>query len=162
MQLAYGFAVSRRLPQEARSAFGKVLERQPRNPRALYGLGMLSAAQARSSQEALTLFTLAIEVDPSFVEARRGRANVLAQRRNGNSARGNRLVRQDGSERGHALRRRLRLRLDGGQVRQSRGRRWSGECAVELLAAALERGYGREIFTGDEDFGGPARSSEVA
>ncbi len=41
---------------------------------------MLAAAQARSSQEALTLFTLAIEVDPSFVEARRGRADVLAQR----------------------------------------------------------------------------------
>src|SRR5205807_5425800 len=80
MLVAFGFAVHSRLPQKARQAFEKVLQGEPHNARALYGLGMLAAARDRQSQEALASFTLAIEADPVFVEARRGRANVLAHR----------------------------------------------------------------------------------
>jgi serine/threonine protein kinase/Tfp pilus assembly protein PilF len=80
MLLGYGFAVWRRLPDEAKSAFTKVLARQPQNPRALYGYAMLLAQQERGSQAALACFTLALDADPAFIAARRGRANVLAHR----------------------------------------------------------------------------------
>jgi serine/threonine protein kinase/Tfp pilus assembly protein PilF len=80
MLLGYGFAVCRRRPEDARAAFGKVLARDPRNPRALYGQAMLLAERTRSSGAALELFNRALEVDPTFVAARRGRAIVLAHR----------------------------------------------------------------------------------
>ncbi len=76
--LLYGFAVYQRLPDEAQTAFAKVIEREPRNLRALYGYAMLLAKRTRHSDEAVRYFTRAIEADPTFVPAHRGRANVLA------------------------------------------------------------------------------------
>jgi tetratricopeptide (TPR) repeat protein len=78
--LAYGFAVSGRRPEEARDAFIRVLDHQPRNPRAWYGRAMLLARQDRRSDRALTCFSLALQADPAFVAARCARANVLAHR----------------------------------------------------------------------------------
>jgi serine/threonine protein kinase/tetratricopeptide (TPR) repeat protein len=78
IQLAYGFAVSRRLPNKSKEAFTSVLKQEPRNARALYGYGMVLAEQARASQAAVACFTLALDADPTLVAARRGRANVLA------------------------------------------------------------------------------------
>jgi len=80
MLLGYAFAVCDRLPKESRKAFIKILDKDQRNPMALYGYAMLLARQSRQSEEALTLFSLALQVDPSFVSAREGRANVLAHR----------------------------------------------------------------------------------
>ena len=78
--LSYGFAVSGRLPDKAFAAFGKVLERNPRNPRALYGCAMLLQRKSRRSGIALAYFNSALQVDPTFVAARLARANVLAYR----------------------------------------------------------------------------------
>jgi serine/threonine protein kinase/Tfp pilus assembly protein PilF len=80
MLLGYGFAVYRRLPKRAESAFEKVLRQESKNPRALYGYAMLSAKSSRQSERALDCFTLALESDPNFLPARRGRADVLAHR----------------------------------------------------------------------------------
>ncbi|MCI0462727.1 MAG: serine/threonine-protein kinase, partial [Gemmataceae bacterium] len=85
--LGYAFAVYRRRPEAARAAFARVLTRDPRNPRALYGQAMLCAEEAPGSGHALELFNRALEVDPRFVAARRGRALVLAHRDHWDEAR---------------------------------------------------------------------------
>ena len=155
MLVAYGFAVSQRSPKEARRAFAKALERQPRNTRALYGLGMLAAAQARGSQEALTLFTLAVEVDPSFIEARRSRANVLAHRAEWEAARQeiDWCVKTDPSA-ATLYAAACVYSLTAANNSNAALAKWSAERAIELLAEALKRGYGREIFTSDADLAG--------
>ncbi|HEV3445834.1 MAG TPA: tetratricopeptide repeat protein, partial [Gemmataceae bacterium] len=78
--LSQGFAVSERSAQRALSAFEKARKREPRNTRALYGCAMLFQRQARDSLSALAYFNLALQVDPTFIAARRNRANVLAYR----------------------------------------------------------------------------------
>jgi serine/threonine protein kinase/Tfp pilus assembly protein PilF len=75
----YGFAVAARLPEKARQAFNLVLQENPNHPQALYGCGMLRAAQNRP-EEALHYFNQAIQVSPQFVEPRRARAILLARR----------------------------------------------------------------------------------
>src|SRR5262249_25488198 len=50
----------------------------PRNTRALYGLGMLLAQKSPRSPRAFEFFTRALQTDPAFVAARRARANILA------------------------------------------------------------------------------------
>jgi serine/threonine protein kinase/tetratricopeptide (TPR) repeat protein len=74
----YGFAVHRRLPDRAREAFEKVLEESPEHPQALYGLGMLAAEQGKLDR-AVGFFHRAVAANPSFVEARRFRAVLLAR-----------------------------------------------------------------------------------
>jgi tetratricopeptide (TPR) repeat protein len=78
--LSQGFAVSERSAQRALSAFEKARKHEPRNTRALYGCAMLFQRQARDSLSALAYFNLALQVDPTFIAARRNRANVLAYR----------------------------------------------------------------------------------
>ena len=80
MLLGYGFAVSQRLPDRAKSAFDRVLKRDPRNTRALYGCAMLLAREVRGSETALAYCNLALEADPIYVPARTARANILAHR----------------------------------------------------------------------------------
>jgi tetratricopeptide (TPR) repeat protein len=86
MLLGYGFAVARRAPARARKAFLRVLHREPRNPRALYGLAMLFTDRSAASPQALALLNRAVEADPTFVPARRGRALVLAHAGQGSQA----------------------------------------------------------------------------
>jgi serine/threonine protein kinase/Tfp pilus assembly protein PilF len=78
MLLGYGFAIAERRPEDAQAAFLKVIERQPRTPRAFYGYAMLLARRVRDSAEALACLDLALQLDPMFVEARQARAVVLA------------------------------------------------------------------------------------
>jgi signal transduction histidine kinase/Tfp pilus assembly protein PilF len=61
MLLGYGFAVAERLPARASMAFSKVLQREPRNHRALYGLGMLFSNRSPGSDQALFFFNQAVE-----------------------------------------------------------------------------------------------------
>jgi tetratricopeptide (TPR) repeat protein len=75
----YGFAVAHRLPDKARAAFDDILRRHPKHPQALYGVAILLVEQGLS-EEALPLFTRAAEADPAFVDARRGRAVLLARK----------------------------------------------------------------------------------
>jgi serine/threonine protein kinase/Flp pilus assembly protein TadD len=74
----YGFAVSQRLPGKARQAFGDVLRQHPDHPQALYGQAMLLVRDGQERQ-AITLFNQAIEACPTFSEARRFRAVLLAR-----------------------------------------------------------------------------------
>ena len=74
----YGFAVSARLPQQARAAFEEILRDDPKHVQALYGVGMLEL-QDGSTEQALGYFAKALETDPGFVAARRQRALLLAR-----------------------------------------------------------------------------------
>jgi tetratricopeptide (TPR) repeat protein len=74
----YGFAVSQRLPDKARQAFGDVLQQQPDHPQALYGQAMLLVRDGMEGK-AITLFNKALEASPTFIEARRFRAVLLAR-----------------------------------------------------------------------------------
>jgi eukaryotic-like serine/threonine-protein kinase len=152
--LAYGFAISSRCPEDAQRAFVRVLEQQPRNPRAWYGRAMLLARQDRGSPGALTCFSLALQADPGFVAARCGRANVLAHRREWE------LARQDiewclgtnpsGSTRyAGACVYALMARGYGGELAQKLVDR-----ALQLLQQAFEHGYGKDRASKDSDLDG--------
>jgi hypothetical protein len=71
------FAVSARLPDNARDAFEDVLREDPDHPQSLYGRAMLCAEQGQSGR-ADALFDRAIAVKHDFVEARRFRPVLLA------------------------------------------------------------------------------------
>ena len=74
----YGFAVSARLPKQAQEAFDDVLRHDPHHPQALYGRGMLAMDHGHPGM-ALQFFNRALEVNPSFIEARRYRAVLLSR-----------------------------------------------------------------------------------
>jgi tetratricopeptide (TPR) repeat protein len=153
--VAYGFAVCRRLPSEARSAFTKVIEADPRNTRARYGLGMLAAARDRQSAEALALFTMAIDIDPAFVEARRGRANVLAHRGEWDWARQDIDWCVKTEPTGVTLYAGACVyALMAEKCTNQVLAKWAGERALALLEAALKRGYGRAQAETDVDLTG--------
>jgi serine/threonine protein kinase/Tfp pilus assembly protein PilF len=78
MRWAYGFAVARRLPEDARRAFNDVLRQDPSNARALYGRAMLAAGKDELT-EALRFFDRAVQADPNFSEAWRYRAVLQAR-----------------------------------------------------------------------------------
>jgi len=153
--VAFGFAVSARLPREAEEAFTKVVRLDPRNLRGLYGLGMLAAGRQRHSPEALLLFTRALELDPAFIEARRGRANVLAHQGQWAGARQDIdwCVKMDPSG--------ITLYAAGcvyALIAEKCADRIqadaAGEHALALLAAAFEQGYGRDRAAADTDLAG--------
>jgi tetratricopeptide (TPR) repeat protein len=150
--LAYAFAVYPRLPEEARAAFAEVLRQEPRSTHALYGLGMLAAHHDRGSPEALALFTRALEIDPAFLEARRGRALVLAHQGDFDEAHKDIALCLRANASGatlyagacvYAL---LAERCgDAGRVR------WCRERALVLLRLAFQAGYGTDRAAADDD-----------
>jgi serine/threonine protein kinase/Flp pilus assembly protein TadD len=79
IQWVYGFAVNRRLPANAKQAFEDVLRERPDHPQALYGRGLMEVEEGRTA-EALRSFSRLLEIQPSFLEARRFRAILLARR----------------------------------------------------------------------------------
>ena len=161
MLVAYGFAVYRRLPIESQAAFTKVLAGEPRNTRARYGLGMLAAARDRQSQEALTLFTMAIDLDPSFVEARRGRANVSAHRGEWDWARQDIDWCVKTEPTGVTLYAGACVyALMADKCTNRVLAKWAGERALDLLAAALARGYGGDQADTDTDLSGIRNQAE--
>jgi tetratricopeptide (TPR) repeat protein len=159
--LAYGFTVHGRLPEEAAGAFQEVLRGEPRNPRALYGLGMLAAARARDSREAVGFFTQALDADPTFPDARRGRANVLAHLGEWEGARKDIDWCVKAEPTGvtlyaaacvYAL-----LSEKGASAALAN---WARERAIVLLRAALARGYGRDRAADDRDLAALRRHPE--
>ena len=76
--LRYGFAVYKRSPDAAGRAFAEVLRHQADHPHALYGKAMVLAEQGRD-REAATCFDMAVAAHPTFVDARRCRAVLLAR-----------------------------------------------------------------------------------
>lgn len=81
----YGFAVNRRLPAKAKQAFEDVLRENPDHPQALYGRGLMQVEEGRTA-EAFRSFSRLLEIQPSFLEARRFRAILLARRGDFDSA----------------------------------------------------------------------------
>jgi tetratricopeptide (TPR) repeat protein len=155
MLLGYGFAVAERLPDQARAAFTKVLRREPRNPKALYGCAKLYTKGAPGSQQALTIFTRALEIDPTFVDARRARAVVLAHRGEGEWAR------QDidwcvaADPTGATLYAAACVyALGAEQSLSSTEAHWMADRAVVLLREAFALGYGKEQAAKDTDLRG--------
>jgi eukaryotic-like serine/threonine-protein kinase len=80
LRWVYGFAVSHRLPDEAAAAFEEVLRHDPEQPQALYGRAMLAVERHNRLDEAIGLFSRALEAQPGFLEARRARAVLLSRR----------------------------------------------------------------------------------
>jgi serine/threonine protein kinase/Flp pilus assembly protein TadD len=76
--LQYGFAVHARLPGKAREAFAEVLRGRPDQPQALHGQAMVLENQDRP-EEAVQLYTRALQADPGLLEAQRRRGIVLAR-----------------------------------------------------------------------------------
>ncbi len=76
---SYGFAITDRLPEQARAAFDEVLRADPNHPQALYGRAML-AARAGRDDEALAALDRALLSSPGFNEARRSRAVLRARK----------------------------------------------------------------------------------
>jgi serine/threonine protein kinase/Flp pilus assembly protein TadD len=74
----YAFAVSARLPEQARLAFDDVLRHDPRHPQALYGQAMLAMSRGDLAV-ALQFFNQVLTVNPTFTEARRYRAVLLSR-----------------------------------------------------------------------------------
>jgi tetratricopeptide (TPR) repeat protein len=149
--LAYGFAVSNRLPVQAEEAFNKVVRSEPRNARALYGYAMLAQRKSRNSEVALLYFNLALQADPLLVPARSARANVLVHRGECELARQDIdwCVKEDSSGVTlyaaacvYAL---IADRLSGAAADAF------AERALELLKEAFVRGYGKEKAAGDSD-----------
>jgi serine/threonine protein kinase/Tfp pilus assembly protein PilF len=74
----YGFAIVDRLPDKAKAAFETVLQEEPQQPQALYGLAMLAVRRDQLT-EAIQLFSRALEAAPGFLDARRYRAILYAR-----------------------------------------------------------------------------------
>jgi len=152
MLLGYGFAVAERLPAKASRAFSKVLQREPRNHRALYGLGMLFSNRSPGSDQALFFFNQGVEADPTFVAARRGRALVLAHRREGP------LARQEvdwcvaTEPTGVTLYAAACVyALSAAHTRNAVEAKWTADRAIALLREAVARGYGKDKAAKDAD-----------
>jgi serine/threonine protein kinase/Tfp pilus assembly protein PilF len=161
MLLGYGFAVARRLPPQARTAFQKVLVREPRNPRALYGMGMLYSDRSPRSQYALLFFNRAVEAEPTFVAARRARALVLAHRAEGA------LARQEidwcvaADPAGVTLYAAACVyALSAEKTYSSVEAKWTADRAIALLREALAQGYGKDRAATDPDLKGIRRHRE--
>ncbi len=75
----YGFAVSKRLPDQSEKAFEEVLTHVPDHQQARYGKAMLLVAQGRET-EALRIFSRLAEETPPMAVARRYRAVLFARR----------------------------------------------------------------------------------
>jgi serine/threonine protein kinase/tetratricopeptide (TPR) repeat protein len=78
LRCSYAFAVAARAPASARQAFEDVLRQDPHHAQALYGLAMLAMTQEQPAA-ALSYFDRAIAAAPTFLEAWRYRAILLAR-----------------------------------------------------------------------------------
>jgi serine/threonine protein kinase/tetratricopeptide (TPR) repeat protein len=153
--VVYGFAVCGRLPKDAEDAFKQAIQANPRNARAFYGLGMLAAVRQRQSAIALLAFTRALEIDPSFFEARRARANVLAHQGQWALAQPDIdwCVKVDPS--GETLYQGACVYALLAEKSSDRSQaQATADHALMLLEAAFERGYGRDQAAADSDLAG--------
>ena len=80
IRLLFGFAVARRLPDAARTAFAAIPPDDPRHVQALYGLATVHVEQ-NQPREALKVFDRIVQLQPEFTQARRFRAIIRARLR---------------------------------------------------------------------------------
>jgi tetratricopeptide (TPR) repeat protein len=144
LRWVYGFAVAARLPDQAWRAFQAVLNEDPKNPQALYGCGMLLQARG-DSDEAMSYYNRALLADPSFNEARRYRAVLLARTGRLSEAKSE-IDRCSDRNTGPTLYAAacvaaLASDRDEREIRH----------ALDLLQSAFQRGYGRDKALSDPD-----------
>ncbi len=152
MLLGYGFAVCHRLPDKARDAFQTVLAREPRNPRALYGQALLFSNRERGSAHALFFFNQALEADPTFSAARRGRALVLAYRGEGPAARQEIELCVASDPAGVTLYAAACVyALSAAGAANEVEAKWTADRSLAFLREAFARGYGRDRAAKDDD-----------
>jgi serine/threonine protein kinase/lipoprotein NlpI len=150
--LRFAFAVHRRRPDAAEKAFVGVLGLQAHHPQALYGQAMLLTERGREP-EAIACFNEALRWHPSFVDARRSRAVLLA--RHGNLAEAqddiNRCLQQQ-PEAGITLyAAACVLARAAAQSTAAAQRQQREDQALDLLGRAFQRGYGRDRVAADPD-----------
>jgi serine/threonine protein kinase len=154
LRISYAFLISRSRPKEAQDIFLEVLKREPQNARAYYGYGMLLEHQQPDSEDAVTSFSQAIELRPTFVEARLARAVIRARQGRGESFRDDITwcvyVEPTGRTLyGAACFYALLSEKSGGPLAAS----WA-ECALGLLGKAFKQGYGHMQAVTDLDLNG--------
>ncbi len=150
--LAFAFAVHQRDPERAQATFHRVLRKDEKNAKALYGLGMLETRRNRFSAEAARFFARALEADPAFLEARRARANVLAHQGNWKSSREDIdwCAKMDPS--GATLYSAACVyALNAQFCTDSAWAEWFADRALDWLDQAIQKGYGRDLVETDTD-----------
>jgi tetratricopeptide (TPR) repeat protein len=157
LRWVHGFAVAGRLPDRARQAFEEVLREDPANPQALYGCAMLLEREGRPEQ-ALSFYNRALEASPSFSQARRFRAVLLARRGDfGSASRDINWCLETDRRSGAAYYAAACVAALMAEQTTGRPAREAGDQAVRLLGRAFERGYGRDRAAGDRDLEGIRR-----
>ena len=149
----YGFAITARRPGAAAAAFDAVLAVDPRHPQALYGQAML-AAQRDQVEEAIGYFQRALEAAPTFMEARRFRAVMLA--RVGRLAQAsldiNTCLQQEPHSGATLYAAACVAALASGQVQADPERAANNaRQALALLERAFQHSYGRDKAANDQD-----------
>jgi eukaryotic-like serine/threonine-protein kinase len=148
----YGFAVCRRLPDAADRAFMDALRQEPRNQRALYGKAMLFA-EAGKEADAIVWFDEALKWHPSFLDARRSRAVLLARIGKLTLAQEeiNLCLRQDGAAGITLYKAACILALAAERSSDNAIRREREDQALSFLAQANQQGYGLAGAATDAD-----------
>jgi tetratricopeptide (TPR) repeat protein len=151
----YGFAVAARLPEKAREAFAVVLLREPKNPQALYGCGMVLAAQ-NQLDAALGYFDRLLQIAPQHLEARRGRAILLARRGNFDKATQdiNACLSQEPTSGSVLYAAACITALAARKAERDDARKMAADQALNFLQNAFARGYGQDKAAEDPDLDG--------
>ena len=141
-----------RLPDAAAKAFAEVLSQQAHHPQALYGKAMVLVQRAQEN-EGIACFDEALAWHPSFVDARRGRAVLLA--RQGKLAEAqediNRCLQQEPQSGITLYAAACVLARAAVKNPDPDARRLWEDQAIELLAKAFQQGYGRAGAAADPD-----------
>ncbi len=148
----YGFAVYKRLPEAADQAFTEALRCQPHFQRALYGKAMVLVEQGNEG-DAIAWFDEALKWHPSFIEARRPRAVLLA--RVGKLAKAqqeiNVCLQQDGETGITLYNAACILALAAQKSADNNVRKDREDQAISVLAKAFQQGYGQAGAAADPD-----------
>jgi serine/threonine protein kinase/Tfp pilus assembly protein PilF len=150
--LRYGFAVYKRLPDAADAAFTRALRRQAHHPQALYGKAML-LVERKQENAAIACYDETLAWHPSFMDARRSRAILLARRGKFAAAQEdiNRCLQQDSQSGTVLYAAACVLARAAAQASDSDNRRQSEDQALEFLGRAFRQGYGRAGAVTDPD-----------
>lgn len=151
LQCSFGFAVASRRPEDAEKAFARIPSDDPKYPEALYGRGLI-ATNANRWERAAELFAKALELRPTFGEARRFRAILLARLGRFTEAITEiNTALQAAPKSGATLYAAACVTaLAAEQAPSSVAARQASDEAIRFLRQALANGYGRHAATDDD------------
>ncbi len=151
VELTYAFAVSHRLPDKARAIFERLLRNDPKDVQALYGMAILASEQD-DPWVAMQYLDRAVAANPRFVDAYRHRALLWARQREFVKARDDInwcLEREPRS--GVTL---YTAACIASHVAERSRDADAANQALDFLAKAIHRGYGRDRAGEDPDLAG--------